>query len=150
VELLSGQPDIDEVVNGEERVGFLPRWYWEEVAAHQQTPVKQTTATAATLTDWQLWQLSTWHVQHRVWWFSIELRICMLCPAGTNLDSALRSSSSHLIMILICHTGSVLEGNKIGMRENRFKKEMVGQWMRLLDKITVQEMTQEKKNWYKK
>lgn len=39
----------------------------------------------------------------------------MPCPAGTNLDSALRSSSSHLIMILICHTGSVLLGNKTGM-----------------------------------
>lgn len=51
VQLLSGQSDIDEVVNGEERVGFLPRWYWEELAAYQQTPVK---ATAATHTDWQL------------------------------------------------------------------------------------------------
>ena len=46
VRLLSGQSDIDEVVNGEERVGFLPRWYWEELVALK--------ATAATLTDWQL------------------------------------------------------------------------------------------------
>ena len=23
--------EVDEVVNGEDRVGFLPRWYWDEI-----------------------------------------------------------------------------------------------------------------------
>jgi RAT1-interacting protein len=24
---------VDEVMNGEDRVGFLPRWYWDEIQA---------------------------------------------------------------------------------------------------------------------
>lgn len=28
--------EVAEVVNGEDRVGFLPRWYWDEIQADDQ------------------------------------------------------------------------------------------------------------------
>ncbi|KAF9004030.1 RAI1 like PD-XK nuclease-domain-containing protein [Cyathus striatus] len=33
-----GKTDVDEVVNGEDRVGFLPSWYWEEPRAFRESP----------------------------------------------------------------------------------------------------------------
>lgn len=29
--------EVDDVVNGEDRVGFLPRWYWDEIQGADST-----------------------------------------------------------------------------------------------------------------
>jgi len=31
---------VDEVANGEDRVGFLPRWYWEEIQGAVQDSIR--------------------------------------------------------------------------------------------------------------
>ena len=59
---LLGQSEVDEVVNMEDRIGFLPRWYWSEVQAQPGRPVSDTTQSTvqamapppATHSGWQI------------------------------------------------------------------------------------------------
>lgn len=36
--------EVNEVINGEDRVGFLPRWYWDEIQGADQDSIKPVTA----------------------------------------------------------------------------------------------------------
>jgi len=49
-------PAIEDVVGGEDRVGFLPRWYWEEIQAEERgnPEVNSARSPASKLTGWQL------------------------------------------------------------------------------------------------
>ncbi len=41
---------VDEVVNGEERVGFLPKWYWDEM----ETVATVAQSTSGSVVGWQI------------------------------------------------------------------------------------------------
>jgi len=40
--------EADEVVNGEDRVGFLPRWYWDEIQGAVQDSIRPDAANDGT------------------------------------------------------------------------------------------------------
>jgi RAT1-interacting protein len=46
---------IEDVVDGEDRVGFLPRWYWDEIHAEKRgNPEEVNSAPVSRITGWQI------------------------------------------------------------------------------------------------
>jgi len=45
--------EVESIVNGEDRVGFLPRWYWDETQRESQSIERKATADA-TSNGWRV------------------------------------------------------------------------------------------------